>query len=237
MHSYFNTPNKEYVLKTETFVCNKFGIAEFFTRNYESFEGKQGVRVLDVGCGVFPLGIYLADQKKNYVTGVELNPVAYKCAMDNVRDLNLDKYVKLINGDFRKLFKQYKEEKFDLIVSNPPLDNKISREEYLRYDSNSFKSLNDESYSYLTNSWHSPDGKDLADHIFESADKILKKDGKIILVFCDIDCETPDFVYRKAKSNNFMITNQITSQISCNDIGFRSDKNKKISVYMIKFGR
>lgn len=237
MYSIFNTPNKKYVLKTEAFVCNRFGLAEFFAKNYELFEIKQGLNVLDVGCGVFPIGIYLAEQKNNYVTGIELSPVAYKCAINNVCNLNLDKSVKLINGDFTILYKQYNIDKFDLIVSNPPLDNKISREKILKYASNTFKTLDDESYSYLTNSWHSPNGKDLTEYIFESANEILKQDGKIIIVFCDIDCTTPDYVYEKAELNNFLITKQISSQISSDDIGVRSTIVKKFNVYMMEFGR
>ena len=237
MFSIFNTPNKKYVLKTDTFVCNRFGLAEFFAKNYESFETRQGLNVLDVGCGVFPIGIYLAEQKSNYVTGVELNPVAYECAINNVCALNLEKYVKLISGDFSTIYKQDNVGKFDLIVSNPPLDNKISCDKILKYASNSFKLLDDESYSYLTNSWHSHDGKDLTDHIFESANNILKKDGKIIIVFCNIDCTKTDYIYKKAELNNFIITKQMSSQISPDDIGVRSNISKKINVYMIEFGR
>lgn len=237
MFSIFNTPNKKYVLKTETFVCNRFGLAEFFAKNYESFETRQGLNVIDVGCGVFPIGIYLAEQKNNYVTGVELNPAAYECAANNICALNLDKSVKLINADFATLYKQDNVDRFDLIVSNPPVDNKITRERILKYASNSFEFLDDESYSYLTNSWHSPDGKDLIDHIFKAANEILKEDGKIIIVFCDIDCTTPDYVYKKAELNNFIITKKITSQISSADIGLRSNISKKINVYMIEFGR
>ena len=36
MYSKYNTPNKQYLLKTDDFVCNKFGLAEFFANNYEN---------------------------------------------------------------------------------------------------------------------------------------------------------------------------------------------------------
>ena len=85
MYSKYITPDKQYLLKVDKFICNKFGLAEFFAKHYDCFGNMQGITVLDVGCGASPLGIFLSDQHKCKVTGVELNPIACSCARDNIK--------------------------------------------------------------------------------------------------------------------------------------------------------
>jgi methylase of polypeptide subunit release factors len=82
------------------------------------------------------LGIFLADQKQCKVTGVDLNPKACKCAEDNISNLKLNNSIKVINYDFAVFTENYKGDKFDLIVANPPVDDKITNDVILKYANN-----------------------------------------------------------------------------------------------------
>lgn len=237
MYSTYITPDKQYQLKVDQFICNKFGLSEFFAEHYNSFKNIQGINVLDVGCGASPLGIFLSDQQKCKVIGVELNPIACSCARENIKKLNLADSIKIINGNFATFIEKYKGHKFDLIVSNPPVDDKITSKDILKYAGNTFEILDDESFSYLTNSWHSVEGKDLIDYIFEFGQKNLKPDGRIIIVFCIIDCVSPEYVYEKAKKYNYEISKVVDDYISAASVGAESLKMDKIYTYMVEFRR
>lgn len=237
MYSKYITPNKEYLLKVDKFICNKFGLAEFFAEHYNNFNNVQGISVLDVGCGALPLGIFLADQHRCEVIGVELNLVACSCARENIKNLGLKDSIEIINGNFMTFAEKYKGRKFDLIVANPPVNDKVASEDILKYADNTFEILDDESFSYLTNSWHSVEGKDLIDYIFEFGQKNLKSDGRIIIVFCTIDCDSPDYVYKKAKEYDYEISKIVDGYISAESIGAESLGRDKIYTCMVEFRR
>ena len=85
-------------LYVDEFVCNKFGFAELFTENYFRLEIKPK-NALDVGCGVGPLSIFLAD-KDIYVDAIDINPIATKLCNLNVNKYRLNKYLNIICDDF-----------------------------------------------------------------------------------------------------------------------------------------
>lgn len=237
MYSKYSTPEKQYLLKVDKFICNRFGLAEFFAEHYDCFGNMPGITVLDVGCGALPLGIFLSDQHKCKVIGVELNPIACSCAEDNIKKLHMEASNKVINDNFAAFLEKYNGEKLDLIVANPPVDSKITKKDIVKYADNTFQILDDESFSYLTNSWHSADGKDLMDYIFEFGQKNLKADGRIIIVFCTIDCESPEYVYGKAEKYDYDIFKVVDGYISAESIGAESLKIDKIYTYMVEFRR
>ncbi len=237
MYSKYITPNKQYLLKTDKYICNKFGLAEFFAKHYDCFGNMQGITVLDVGCGASPLGIFLSDQHKCKVTGVELNPIACSCARDSIKSLNIEDSIKIINGNFAIFIEKYKGPKFDLIVANPPLDDKITSKDIIKYADNTFEILDDESFSYLTNSWHSLEGKDLIDYIFEFGQKNLNPNGRIMIVFCTIDCVSPEYVYEKAKKYRYEISKVVEGYILAASIGAESLKIDRVYTYMVEFRR
>lgn len=237
MYSKYITPDKQYQLRIDKFICNKFGLAEFFAEHYNSFNNMQGIKVLDVGCGASPLGIFLSDQHECEVTGVELNPIACSCARENIKNLNLEDSIQIINDNFAVFTEKYEGRKFDLIVANPPVDDKVASEDILKYADNTFQTLDDESFSYLTNSWHSVEGKDLIDYIFEFGQKNLNSDGGIIVVFCMIDCVSPDYVYGKAKKYDYEISKVVDDYIPADSIGAESLGMDQIYTYMVEFRR
>lgn len=237
MYTEYKTPDKSYLLKTDKFVCNKFGLAEFFAQHYYEFETGHEMRVLDAGCGVMPIGIFLADQFQCSVVGIDLNPEACRCAKDNIDDMNMDDKCEAINADFEDFVHMYEGEKFDLIVANPPVDDSVSNDDITQYVGSSYECLDDSAYSFLTNSWHSAEGKDLADYIFEFGNNNLSLNGRIILVFCMIDCSSPEYIYKKARSNGYKIVKIANGSIAAESIGAESMGVDEIDALMVEFRR
>lgn len=238
MESYFSTPNFRYVLNTEKYICNKFGLAEFLVKNIDESLIPKKSQVLDVGCGAGPIGIYLADQFDCSVKGVELNPQAYECCNKNILKYDLvDKFI-VIHKDFSKFILDYDGlTEFDIIVANPPIDNHVDKEIVLKYQDSDFARLDDESFSYLTNSWHTEDGKDLTDYIFIYAKNHLSNNGSIIMVICLIDCDSIDYLVKKGIMYSFTVESIIEGTILPESIGAESVTNKPVKTFIIQFVR
>ena len=119
MISSFSTPNKQYELYTEKYICNKFGLSEFFAKNMNDDLFLKGSSVLDVGCGAGPLGIFLADQFECIVRGIDLNPQACFCCKKNILKYMLENKFKVFHKDFSKMVLENDElSKYDFIVAN-----------------------------------------------------------------------------------------------------------------------
>jgi release factor glutamine methyltransferase len=121
-------------------------------------ETRAADRVLDVGTGSGILAI-LAASKSVYVTAVDINPFAVKCARSNIELNNLSSRIRVIKSD---LFKNVKE-KFDLIIFNPPFRWFEPRDAWE-------KSVADKDYSTLK-------------RFFQEARYYLKSDGRILVGF------------------------------------------------------
>lgn len=80
---------------------------------------KEGEKVLVMFSGIAPLPVEIAkNTKAEEVVGIEINPVAHKCALENVR-LNKIKNITLYKGDVRKVMPKMKK-KFDRILMPLP---------------------------------------------------------------------------------------------------------------------
>ena len=235
MISKFNVPQKEYELNVEKFICNKFGLAEFLAKNFSRLE-LTCKKVLDVGCGAFPIGIFLSDIYGYDVTGVELNTIACDCGFKNIKKYKVEDKTRIENKNFIDYLNENQCENYDLIIANPPVDDSVTETTIKKYASNNFKIFDDEIYAYLTNSWHSRSGKDLTDYIFEYAEKGLNPTGVIVLVFCEIDCRSPDYIYKKAESHGFNRKEIIEGFITPESVGIENYNQKEIKTYITKFG-
>jgi len=79
---------------------------------------KNGDRILDMGSGYGPVGVVAAhNNPKSEVVMVEINERAASLAKKNLK-LNKIRNAKVVCGDF---FTPLKEEKFDVILMNPPI--------------------------------------------------------------------------------------------------------------------
>lgn len=235
MRSTFKTSEKTYELKTDPLCCNRFGLAEFLAEHADMISDPLPQDVLDVGCGAGPLGIYFADRFGCHVVGVELNPVACNCCRENIRSLHLSDRFLLYQDDFQRFGSNSQESYFDLIVSNPPIDSNVSKEIIQHFAGHSFQVMDSDSFVYLTNSWHCEENIDLLDLIFLYGKRHLRPQGKIVIVFCMIDCEDPGFVTEKAKRYHFDCTQVFQGVITPESIGAESAVSGNIDSYIMCF--
>ena len=238
MISPFSTPNKHYELNTEKYICNKFGLAEFFAKNMDDTLLPKGARVLDVGCGAGPLGIFMADQFECTVRGIDLNPLACCCCKRNISKYMLEGKFEVFHKDFSKLiFEDDEQVKYDFIVANPPIDSRVRTETIVKYSDSDYKILDDESFSYLTNSWHTEDGRDLVDYIFLYAIHHLDDHGSVVMVVCLMDCESIDYVIKKGNTYSFDVLKIIDGEILPESVGAETITSQPIKTFLIQFAR
>ncbi|MBW2631132.1 MAG: peptide chain release factor N(5)-glutamine methyltransferase [Deltaproteobacteria bacterium] len=87
-------------------------------------EGEKDIRILEIGTGSGAISIALASELKNaFITATDFSPKALAIAMRNAVNNNMEEKISFLCGD---IFEPV-EEKFDIIVSNPPY---ISEDEF-----------------------------------------------------------------------------------------------------------
>lgn len=237
MVSKYSTNEKTYLLYTDKFVCNKFGLAEVFAENIDEIYNDYPTRILDVGCGVGPLSIFLADKFHCPITAIDINLIACKLCEANIIQYNLQQEISIVKADFRNYSTVSHGEKYDLIVSAPPVDENISKDDISLFIDNDFSALDDKSFSFLTNSWCDENGKDLSDYIFQYASSHLENNGSIIIVFCDIDCQSAEYLEKKASIHDFYVCKSIDSFISPKKLGVENFIQENICVHLLRFTR
>ena len=78
-------------------------------------------RVLDLGAGCGTLGILLcAKDPSCRITGVELDILAHRAALENISRNGLTHRMESLHSDLRALPEQYPAGSFDVCISNPP---------------------------------------------------------------------------------------------------------------------
>ncbi len=108
----------EYLVEKVINICN------------EMFNDK--INILDIGTGSGAISIVLKDKLNSLVTGCDISDKALKTALENAKINNLD--IKYIKSD---IFNNINE-KFDVIVSNPPYisKNEIIMDSVKKYEPN-----------------------------------------------------------------------------------------------------
>ncbi|MEK6556654.1 MAG: 16S rRNA (guanine(966)-N(2))-methyltransferase RsmD [Bdellovibrionota bacterium] len=83
-------------------------------------------RVLDLFSGTGNLAIEAWSRGAKYVEAVELNKKSIFIIRDNLKELGIEKEIKIVASDVFKYVKSYKGEPFDLVFVDPPFTEKIA---------------------------------------------------------------------------------------------------------------
>lgn len=111
----FKVLNKTYTIETDHGVFSKQGLDYGSRVLLESILPLEASSILDLGCGYGPIGIVLKKETNAVVTLVDINQRALELAKENARRNKA--IVKIIESDgFHNVF-----DKYDVIVSNPPI--------------------------------------------------------------------------------------------------------------------
>jgi len=145
-----------------------------------------GEKILDMFSGSGFLGIKAA-KMANKVTCMDKSPQAVKCIKNNIKLNKVEGKVIAFLGD---LFAPLKDEKYDVIIANPPL-------------------LPGQPESLLETAILDP-GLKTTERFINSVSKYLTKTGRIYLLFSDVSKHTDlgglDFVRRLSRSNDLKLS-------------------------------
>ena len=135
----------------------------------ECLEVKEGARVLDLGTGCGILGI-LAAERAEEALSIDISPHAVRCAKANAKTNGVGGKMDLVLGD---LFQPLKpDEKFDLILFNPPYLPTPEREGRR---------------GWLEKAWSGgPSGRRVIDRFLFEAPRHLTQEGVILLTQSDL---------------------------------------------------
>ncbi|MCM8803666.1 MAG: peptide chain release factor N(5)-glutamine methyltransferase [Candidatus Omnitrophica bacterium] len=126
------------------------------------------IKILDIGTGCGNIAISLAKNIENsYIIGVDISKKSLKISKENAR---LNKVDKKTNFKYSNLFSNINE-KFDIIISNPPYIKKIE------YDNLSIEIKNEPKRALIAGE----DGLKIIKMIIKESPFFLKKEGFLIL--------------------------------------------------------
>ena len=124
-------------------------------------------KIMDLCTGNAPIPLILSTMTDADIIGVEIQKNIYDLAIKSVKINNLDKKIKIINEDVRKIDSYFETDTFDLITCNPP---------YFRFNENSI--LNDNSVKSIARHEININLND----IMKISKKLLKNNGSLCLV-------------------------------------------------------
>jgi cyclopropane fatty-acyl-phospholipid synthase-like methyltransferase len=76
---------------------------------------KEGMKILDAGCGVCGPATYFAKQLKVDITAITISPVQYKMAKDKIAAASLKGNINLLNDDYNRVGEILPAASFDLV--------------------------------------------------------------------------------------------------------------------------
>ena len=105
------------LIQDKTGFC--FGIDAVLLANFAKV--KKNAKVVDLGTGTGIIPILIAGKSQaSKIIGVEIQKDIYELAVKSVFINNLDNRVELLNKDIKEVYKEFRSDSFDTIVSNPP---------------------------------------------------------------------------------------------------------------------
>ena len=165
---------------------------------------RKGDKIIDFCSGNCPVPMILSTKTKDKIIGVELQKEVYELGKESIKLNKLEKQIELLNMDVKDIPSKYETDTFDIITCNPPYF-KIN-EETKQNDNEVKRIARHEIYLNL-------------DDIFKVAKKLLKNNGKIIMIhrperleeifksmtYNNITPKVIRFIYPKDNKNSNMI--------------------------------
>lgn len=109
---------RKFTFQTDAGVFSKKGVDYGSKHLIATMDIAADAKVLDVGCGYGPIGLAAASLcPEGHVTMVDINERAVELARENAKRNGIHN-VSVLQSD---LLEQVKEEKFDVILTNPPI--------------------------------------------------------------------------------------------------------------------
>ncbi len=149
-------PEKTFHLTTDSLLLTRFVHPTLRTK-----------KILDIGTGLGGIPLLLSRNTKAHITGVEIDPNLSNFARRAVKENHLEKQITIIHQDIREYAKTCPTNTYDIIVSNPPY---FQKEKGKMNHSKKIATAKHE--TNLT-----------VEDIFKISKKLLKDQGKLILVF------------------------------------------------------
>ncbi len=85
--------------------------------------------VLDIGTGTGLIALMMAQRTESKIVGVEIDKAAAGEAIENVKNSHWGERISIKNSSFQDFLKS-EENRFDLIISNPPFFTKLFKVNY-----------------------------------------------------------------------------------------------------------
>ena len=124
-------------------------------------------RIIDFCCGNAPIPLFLSTKTSSKIIGVEIQKEVYDLAIKSVSLNKLEEQIEIINKDVNEIAKIYETDTFDLITCNPP---------YFKVEKGS--NINPD----IVKATARHELNLTLDDIFKIAKKLLKNNGKIVMV-------------------------------------------------------
>ena len=176
--------------------------------------------ILDIGTGTGVLSLFIAQKTEGNITAIEIEENAYNQALGNFKESKWFKKLEVIKDDI-KCFAESSNQKFDLIISNPP------------FFQNSFKA--------------EKNAKNLARHndslsLHELAmcvQKLLSKNGEFWVLLPEFEsnslcAEFNNIGIRLSKSiiiKNYVGDNKISRVVNCFSFNQQEIEKREIAIY------
>ena len=142
-----------------------FSLDSVLLANFAKVNNK--FRIIDFCCGNAPIPLFLSTKTSSKIIGVELQKEVYDLAIKSVSLNKLEEQIEIINKDVNEIAKIYDTDTFDLITCNPP---------YFKVEKGS--NINPD----IVKATARHELNLTLDDIFKIAKKLLKNNGKIVMV-------------------------------------------------------
>lgn len=87
----------------------------------KSMDIKDGMRLLDAGCGVCGIAIEIAKRINVRIDGITISTTQFDVAISDINENNLTNKISVVKGDYSELHKHYAANYFDLIYFHESL--------------------------------------------------------------------------------------------------------------------